>query len=118
MRKEIDLNGRKVVLECNAATPIVGKKIFNFDFINFFNTINDMAFGDKLEQFEKVSFTMAMQAEKPLAEAMNSTEADFIEWLAGFDFSDLTDKVLPLATEMWGANQTTMSTPKNAKGPQ
>ena len=33
MRKEIEVNGRKVALECNSATPLVMKRIFKFDFI-------------------------------------------------------------------------------------
>lgn len=118
MRKEVGIDGRVVALECNAATPIVGKKIFKFDFINFFNAINDMEAGEKMEQFEKVAFTMAVMADKPLKEAMNATEDDFIEWMASFDFPELTEQILPVAADLWGSNQKTMSKPKNANGPQ
>ena len=118
MKRELQLRSGTLVLECNAATPLVGKRIFNFDFLQFFGKIGDLESGDQIDKFERIAFTMAMQAEKPLKEAMDATEDEFIIWLSQFDFDEMTNTILKAAVELWSGNQNATSKAKNPSAPQ
>jgi len=113
MRKVIETSHGEVVLECNAATTIVGKKIFGFDFLDFFQNVEGITMGERMEKFEMVGYTMKVMAEKPLKEAMQTDSDGFVEWLAGFDFEEMTNIILPEVSNLWMSNQKTSSNPKN-----
>ena len=118
MRKEIEVNGRKVALECNSATPLVMKRIFKFDFMTFVSNMSDYDIGDQLEKSEQVAYIMALMADHPLRDVLNMNADGFLEWLAGFEFVDMNSIIIPAAMELWTGNSETSSTPKNADGPQ
>lgn len=117
MEKIITINGKELKMHCNAATPLLCKRIFKMDLYSYFSDVEDMGAGERIEGAEKMAYTMCLQAEKPLSEALNGKESDFIEWLAGFGFDDITT-IIRSATEMWGENNKTSSTEKNEQGPQ
>lgn len=118
MRKTLNFNGKSVNLECNAATPLVGKRIFNIDFLQFFQKSNDIEDAERIDKFERVAFTMAMQAEEGTKGAMAKTEDDFIDWLAEFDFQEIMQNVLKEAASLWTDTQSPASVPKKESGQQ
>lgn len=114
MRKFIELSGdRSVVLECNAATPFIAKKLFGIDLLGFFQNVGNYEIGEQTEVMQKLAFTLAMQAEKPWKEVVNLTYDDFIDWLSGFEYIEMVDSILIHAVELWNGNGNTSSEPKN-----
>ena len=117
MRKEVKVGDRIVALECNAATPFVVKRLFDFDVFRFFEGTKEMDGWDRVPQLEQLAYAMAMQAEKPLSEAMNCADG-FYEWLAGFAFIDILEELLEPAVDLWTKGNTPSSKSKNPQGPQ
>lgn len=118
MRKEIEVDGRVVRLECNCVTPLVIKRMFKLDFMTFVSNMDDYNAGDQLEKAEQAAYVMAIMAEHPLREVLDMSADGFYEWLAGFDFPDMTGIIIPAAMELWAQDKRTSSTPKNPDGPQ
>ena len=117
MKKEVNAGDKKVVLVFNAATPLIVKQMFNLDPFRFFKESEDMDVFERIPYLEKLAYTMAMQAEFPTKDVMEK-EDGFIDWVAQFEFTELTSDILPVATEMWVMGNSTTSTPKNPDGPQ
>lgn len=110
------ING-KLELVCNAATPLVCKNLFGLDVLTFFENVDEKETAGKIETLEKVTYVMAMQAIKPLPEVLTMKEG-FLEWLAGFDFDEMTEKIIPEAIALWvGSNKGTVEL-KNPEGPR
>lgn len=118
MRKALNVNGEEIQLECNAATPLVVKRIFGVDILTFIEQSGQYVSGDQIEILEKLTYVMTLQAKMPLRDVLKETAEPFLEWLAGFDLIEMTDMVLPEAMQLWTASQKTSSDPKNAAGPQ
>lgn len=117
MRKEVKVGEKTVVLVFNAATPFVVKSMFNFDPFRFFKESSEMDVLDRIPSLEKIAYSMAMQAQFPTKESMEQRDG-FLDWVAEFEFSELTEQILPVATEMWVLGNKTTSEPKNPEGPQ
>ena len=114
MKNTVELsNGRSLVLECNAATPFVVKKLFGIDLLSFFQSVGSHEIGEQTETIQKLAFAMAMQAEKPWREVVNLAIDDYIDWLSGFDYYEMVDSVIIRAVELWNSNGNTSSVPKN-----
>lgn len=114
MKGTIDMgDGRLIELECNAATPFIGKKLFNVDFLRFFQNINDYDSAEQMELVQKMAFTLAMQGKMPWREVVKLTEEDYVDWLCGFDYEEMVDKIAIKAVELWNSNEKTASKPKN-----
>lgn len=113
MKKTIEISdGLSIDLECNAATPFVAKKLFGIDLLVFFQNVNNYDVSEQTEIIEKMTFTMAKQAEMPWREVLNFKEEDYIDWLSGYDYEDMVH-VSMKATELWNISGKTASTPKN-----
>lgn len=114
MRTIIELGDeRRVELECNAATPFIGKKLFNIDFLRFFQEVQTYSVGDQMDIIQKLAFTLAMQGKMPWREVITLTEEDYIDWLCGFDYDEMVDVIAMKAVEIWNSNGKTLSKPKN-----
>lgn len=117
MKRIIDLGEKQVALEFNAATPFVVKRMFDFDIFRFFKDSDGMDVFERIPNLEKLTYAMAMQAEFPLREAMEKGDG-FLEWASGFDFDEMTGKLVEAAVDMWLHGNKPSSEPKNGQGPQ
>ena len=88
MRGTIDFGGKSVELVANGATPVLYKRVFRRDFLSSANKADDM------DVYVELAFIMAKQAEKPMAELINSLKyEDYLEWIEGFGAMDVVEKV-------------------------
>lgn len=118
MKKLFDLNGKELALECNAASPIVYKRIFGGNLMQSFQDIIKSTADDQINLMEQVVFTFNVTAKKGVKEALNASVDDYIEFLAGFDIVELANnKLLETIVEMWNMNIDTSSILKNQQSP-
>ena len=87
MTRIIDIGGKQVEMHSNAATPIYFKHIFRDDIIRHLNSDEDGA--TRTEVVMQLAFVLAMQAIKTSGELRKLQEAQYIEWLERFEYSDL-----------------------------
>ena len=88
MRGTIDFGGKSVELVANGATPVLYKRVFRRDFLSSANKADDM------DVYVELAFIMAKQAEKPMAELINSLKyEDYLEWIESFGAMDVVEKV-------------------------
>ena len=118
MKIEIETTAGMLELTSNAATPFVAKKIFGVDMLNFLTTVKQEELGTNIERFEQIAFTMAMQSKMTTREAMNVSADALIDWLAMFDFDEMTDKIISKALDLWNMSSKSKSIPKNPAGSQ
>lgn len=127
MRHKIELPDKAIYLECNAATPIIAKRMFDTDYMEFFSNIDSANLGNQTDKLMQFVYVMAAQALvqdkcKGMSEQLTAlsklTENDYIEWLSGIDFNDMVEKVIPEALNFWTTSNKTNSKPKNAGGQQ
>lgn len=118
MRKEVVTKNGTVELVCNAATPYVVKKIFGVDILTALANIESEETGKKIEVLEQMAFTMAKQAKMSTREAMDINPDQIIDWLAAFDFDDMTDNIVSVALDLWMFSGKAQSQEKNPSDPQ
>ena len=108
MRGTIDFGGKPVELVANGATPVLYKRVFRRDFLNSANKADDM------DVYVELAFIMAKQAEKPMAELINSLKyEDYLEWIENFGAMDIVEKVTDIFSLYQGqAVQTSVSKKK------
>ena len=108
MRGTIDFGGKPVELVANGATPVLYKRVFRRDFLSSANKADDM------DVYVELAFIMAKQAEKPMAELINSLKyEDYLEWVEGFGAMDIVEKVSDIFALYQGqAVQTSVSKKK------
>ena len=88
MRGTIDFGGKSVELVANGATPVLYKRVFRRDFLSSANKADDM------DVYVELAFIMEKQAEKPMAELINSLKyEDYLEWIESFGAMDVVEKV-------------------------
>lgn len=122
MRRIVKLkSGREITLECNAASPVIHKRLWGENLMTGFQNINTEETDELLNFMEHVVFTFAKTAEYGVQEVLKieNKETDFIYFLSQFDILELaTGEVLDTILEMWGVNTETSSEPKNQTSPQ
>lgn len=122
MRKTATLeSGKQLALECNAATPIVHKRLWGENLMTGFQTIDKNDTDGLVEFMQRVVFTFAKTAELGTREVLKleNKEDDLIDFLTQFEFLELANgKILDTVMEMWGINIETESEPKNQASPQ
>ena len=108
MRGTIEFGGKPVELVANGATPVLYKRVFRRDFLNSANKADDM------DIYVELAFIMAKQAEKPMAELINSLKyEDYLEWIENFGAMDIVEKVTDIFSLYQGqAVQTSVSKKK------
>lgn len=114
-------SGKEVKLECNAASPVIHKRLWGDNLLTGFQNISQDMTEDMLSFMEKVIYTFAKTAELGVKGALNieNKEEDFIEFLSNFEILELaTGEVLNTVMEMWGVNIKSESEPKNLASPQ
>lgn len=114
-------SGKEIKLECNAASPVIHKRLWGDNLLTGFQNISQDMTEDMLSFMEKVIYTFAKTAELGVKGALNieNKEEDFIEFLSNFEILELaTGEVLNTVMEMWGANIKSESEPKNLASPQ
>ena len=115
MRTTLNFNGKAVNLECNAATPLVGKRLAGFDFLRFIQSLNTDELSENVDKLERMACVMALQAEKPFSEVIKvDFDEAFLEFLNRCEIFELVSEVLPKVVELFGASNETTSQQKNA----
>ena len=108
MRGTIEFGDKPVELVANGATPVLYKRVFRRDFLSSANKADDM------DVYVELAFIMAKQAEKPMAELINSLKyEDYLEWIENFGAMDIVEKVTDIFSLYQGqAVQTSVSKKK------
>lgn len=113
-------SGKELQLECNAASPVIHKRLWGENLMTGFQSISTDKTDDLLEFMEKVVYTFAKTAELGTKEVLNieNKEDDFIDFLSQFEILELaTGGILNTIIEMWGVNTKTEAEPKNQLSP-
>ena len=98
-------NPKEIELECNAATPLIYKRIFGKNLFDEFTKMNDLAIDDKLEVINSLVFVSNKMATLPFKEVLSLKMDDYIEFLTSFDMDDLMDvNLITKITQMWSDN--------------
>ena len=122
MRKTTKLaSGKELALECNAASPVIFKRLWGENLMTGFQNISKNETDELLEFMEKVVYTFAKTAELGTREVLKieNKPDDFIEFLTQFEILELaTGNILNDILEMWGVNTKTESELKNQPSPQ
>lgn len=115
MKKSVTTKvGHEILVECNAATPVIFKRVFKKNLINEFTLIDKKEEDEKIELIQQMFFIMAESAQKPINELLSMTDIDYIEFLTGFGMTELLDEnILKTVTELWSDNIEVTSEPKN-----
>ena len=114
-------SGKEIKLECNAASPVIHKRLWGDNLLTGFQNISQDMTDGMLSFMEKVIYTFAKTAELGVKGALNieNKEEDFIEFLSNYEILELaTGEVLNAVMEMWGVNIKSESEPKNLASPQ
>lgn len=106
MYGKVTISGKETGFLANASTPFRYKNIFNIDLISLLSKGDDEG---AVEEYEKLAFVMAKQAEK--ADMSTLTAEDFYTWLDAYEFTDLVE-ALPEIIGLYMKNKTTNSDPK------
>lgn len=117
MKKIIDTSAGQLEMSCNAATPLVCSNLFRINVLEFFEKIEDLDTSDRVEKMEKIAYIMNLQATKPLSETLNSRDG-FLEWLAKFEFAEMTQKIIPEMMELWVETNKSTTESKNPASPR
>lgn len=117
MRKIVEVGAGQIELSCNAATPLACKSLFGIDVLRFFENVDGIDTSTRVETLEKITYVMAMQAKKPLPEVLNMGDG-FMEWLAQYEFGEITQTIIPAAMALWVDSNTASVTGKNQVGPR
>lgn len=121
MYKRIEIGGKPVELQSNAATPMVYQKVFHEDLLRSFTGID--AEGDALGALDKVkqlAFVLNVQATRPFSDYYcKVSELDYVEWLTKFEEDDFYDAdMLTEVVGVWQKSARTSVAPKNRVSPQ
>lgn len=109
-------SGEELQLECNAATPIIHKRLWKENIMTGFQQISQDNTDEMLAFIQRVTYTFAKTAEYGTKDVLNheNTEIDYIDFLSKFEILELaTGNILDIIMEMWGANVETSSEAKN-----
>lgn len=122
MKKTVILeSGKEITLECNAASPIIHKRLWGDNLMTGFQNIKTNETDELYEFMEHVVYTFAKTAELGTREVLKieNKEEDFIDFLSQFEVLELAaGDMLNAILEMWRANTETSSEPKNQASPQ
>lgn len=110
MRKDVEIGGKTVTLEANAATPYRYRMIFHKDLLTLLSTARaDDA--TTIDIMSELAFVMAKQAEK--ADMSKLTEGMFLEWLEGFEpEAFISEEVVVQVLSVYNKNAVATSTTK------
>lgn len=107
MYKEVIIGTDKVPMMTNALTPKRAFEFFHEDFLVYVG--QELTQGQVFDLASKIGFIMAKRAEE--ADFSKLTEADFNNWLEGFDFGDLMEAAADIIG-LWVSTTKGSVTPK------
>ena len=104
MRDTLKIGEREITMAANAASPFIYQKIFQEDFERD---------AESVMAWRKMAYVMYKQAEIGETELLKGkgSEADFVEWLTGFDPLEFAD-VIEFAAGLYARQQKSKSVPK------
>jgi len=125
MYKTIELGGKPLELQSNAATPRVYRSIFNRDLFKDFTAIDTEALGagsslETLDLIKRLAFTLNIQATREFRSYYGKlSEVDFVEWLSQYEDEEFYDseKLIDIIA-VWQKSAKTSSEAKNQVSPQ
>lgn len=125
MFEVMDIGGKRVELQSNAATPRIYRSIFGGDLLKDFTAIdtNALTQGDSFECLylvEKLAYVMNVQATQAFRDYYGKlSERDFVEWLSRFEEEDFYDaeKLISIIA-IWQKSVKTHVEAKNQASPQ
>lgn len=128
MYKAIDIGGKRVELQSNAATPRLYQNIFNKDLMLEFSKIDTDSLSEGLDNsglatldlIKGLCFTLNMQATRPFREIYGKLdEVDYAEWLTKFEEDDFYDPdTLTEIIAVWQKSISGSVVSKNPPSPQ
>lgn len=128
MYKAIDIGGKRVELQSNAATPRLYQKIFNKDLMLEFSKLDtdsmlegsDASGLATLGLIKSLCFTLNMQATRPFRDCYGMLdEVDYVEWLTKFEDEDFYDPdTLIQIIAVWQKSISGSAISKNLPSPQ
>ena len=115
MRTMVTIGTHQFPAECNAATPIICKRVFGMNVLSEFQKMNtDEEIDTKLETLGKIIFVFVKTAELGVMECMNLQVNDYVEFLSQFDYLDIADEqLINDITSIWIKNNKSDSLQKN-----
>lgn len=106
MRREIELSGKSVPLEVNAATPLHYRNCFNEDMIATLSA-EDIDEAKSMDTFGKMAYVCAKQAE-----GKTPTEKDYMKWLESIELDEFYSVVVMEMMQAWFGNNKEEVEPK------
>ena len=84
MKKTIDIDGKEVLFEATAITPIIYHNVSGGNLVKDMEEMDDGT-GDAFLTVSILAGVMALQPGKTLTELMNISRTEVYEWLMGID---------------------------------
>ena len=109
MSKELVQIGKRVkkeiALECNAATPLIYKRVFGKNLFDEFTKMESLPIDEKLELIDSIVFVANKMATQPFRDVLNLKADDYLEFLTQYEIDDLMDvSLIQTVTRMWSEN--------------
>ena len=117
----IKLKNKEITIECNAASPVIHKRLWNENLMQKLQHLNPEDIMESLDFIERAVYTFHLTAEKGVLEALKTKieEEEYIMFLSGFEMMEFANiDVLSQIMEAWGINIKSDSIPKNLQSPQ
>lgn len=119
MLRTIKTKYREIDIECNAASPIIYKRIWGGNLMTEIQTLSVDEPMEALETIQKAIYVFHLTAEKGTKEALNANDEGYIDFILQFEMLELADPdVISQVFEAWGYNIKSESEPKNQQSPQ
>ncbi len=119
MRKTLKMRNKELVIECNAASPIIHKRIWGENLMINLQKMDASNPMESIEFIQRAVYTFYVTAMCGVKEALNANKDDFVDFLSDFEMMEFADPdILDQIIEAWGINIHSESEPKNQEGPQ
>ena len=110
---KIGKHQREIELECNAATPLVYKRVFGKNLFDEFTKMEELPIDEKLGLIDSIVFVSNKMATLPFREVLNLKADDYLEFLSGYEIDDLMDvNLINTVTRMWSQDIEVDATPR------
>lgn len=99
MRREIELSGKIIPLEVNAATPIHYRNCFNEDMLAKLDDESEHSVSDRMDTFGKMAYVCMRRAEGKIP-----TDKDYLKWLETIELDEFYRVVVMDMMNAWYGN--------------
>ena len=119
MFKTIKTANREIEIECNAASPIIYKRIWGGNLMNELQNLTVDNSMEALDVIQQALYVFHLQAELGTRDALNANDEGYIDFISQFELLELADpEVMGQIFDTWGINIKSESEPKNLQSPQ